>query len=130
MIQLQQQNAQLTIEIRKKDVSNNQSELELLEAKLRETEQRLAKVSRQNSPSRQANTGAPRTHLPSDGQSDNRAAHPLAQKPTYPADRPPTGSRQDTQAMMQGMPGALPTTPAPMGSGREDYVMVDDGRGR
>lgn len=87
-------------------------------------------MSRQNSPSRSAITptaGALR------GDGEPRHPHPFAQKPTFPADRPPTGQRQDTQQMMQGMPGAMPGTPR---EGREreregEYVMVDDqGRGR
>lgn len=121
---------------RKKDVSTGQSELEQLEARLRETEQRLARVSRQNSPSRQAITGAATSSTNNTntsasalrGDGEQRQPHPFAQKPTYPADRPPTAPRQDTQDMMRGMPGAMPETPGE--GGREDYVVVDDGRGR
>lgn len=113
---------------RKKELTTGQSELEQLEAKLRETEQRLAKASRGNSPARAAAQQQPQanTSLPRD-RSD-RQAHPLAQKPTYPDDRPPTGPRQGTQEMMSNMPGAMPETPGQY-NGREDYVMVDDGRG-
>lgn len=129
---------------RKQNVSSGQSELEKLEAKLRETEQRLAKVSRQNSPSRQVRqdtqSGALRDRPPQ-GQGEQQAqAHPLSQKPTYPEDRPPTtegslsrpqAGRENTQQLMSGMPGAMPQTPpANQYNGREDYVMVDNGNAR
>ena len=118
---------------RKQNVSSGQSELEKLEAKLRETEQRLAKVSRQNSPSRQADTGAAKEKVPT-GQTPTKQTHPLAQRPTYPDDRPPTGKsrpqteRENTQEMMSRMPGAMPEEPA--SNGRDDYVMVDNRGGR
>ncbi|KAK5175019.1 uncharacterized protein LTR77_000155 [Saxophila tyrrhenica] len=112
-----------TVEAKKEKVTSGQTELEKLEARLRETEQRLAKVSRQNSPSRPANGGAA-----SDGS--DKQAHPFARRPTYPDDRPPTGAssrptaeRENTTEMMKGMPGGMPQTP----SGRDDYVMVDKG---
>ena len=120
-------------------MTTGQSELEQLEARLRETEQRLARVSRQNSPSRpqQATSGATAADKNNTaalrGDGEQRQPHPLAQKPTFPADRPPTGKRQDTQQMMKDMPGAMPGTPGAgtPGAGRgEDYVMVDEGRQR
>lgn len=81
-------------------------------------------MSRQNSPSR--STIPPTTTTTTTGEP--RPQHPLAQKPSYPADRPPTGQRQDTaQQMMRGMPGAMPGTPG----GEAEYVMVEEqGRGR
>lgn len=108
---------------RKANVTSGQSELEQLEAKLRETEQRLAKVSRQNSPSRQAETGAAQ-----------KQPSPLAQNPTYPDDRPPTGGRpqskrDDADTKVQGMPGAMPETQGQV-NGRDDYVMVENRSGR
>ena len=114
-------------------MSSGQSELEKLEAKLRETEQRLAKVSRQNSPSRQTDTGAS-----GDAAQTQRQAHPLSLQPAYPDDRPPTqpgqprptNNRGDTQELVSGMPGAMPGTPGQQANGRDDYVMVDKGRGR
>ena len=121
---------------RKANVTSGQSELEKLEAKLRETEQRLAKVSRGNSPARQADSGAiNRENVPIAGSSTQRQEHPFAQRPTYPDDRPPTGAsrpqtqRETTQEMMANMPGAMPQEPE-QSNGRDDYVMVDDGRGR
>lgn len=132
---------------RKQNVSSGQSELEKLEAKLRETEQRLAKVSRQNSPSRQAHTGAAAAAAKEDvplgeGGEGNVATmapdkqpHPFSQRPTYPDDRPPTGTsrpqtgRENTQQMMAKMPGAMPEEPEQL-NGREDYVMVYDGGAR
>jgi hypothetical protein len=119
---------------RKQNVSSGQSELEKLEAKLRETEQRLAKVSRQNSPSRQADTGAAKENAPVYAAAEKQL-HPLAQRPTYPEDRPPTGAsrpqtgRENTQQMMSKMPGAMPEDPEQV-NGRDDYVMVDNGGAR
>ena len=123
---------------RKQNVTSGQSELEQLEARLRETEQRLKKVSRQNSPSRQADsgasyTGASKENTPFLSPSDNRPS-PLSQKPVYPEDRPPAegrpqNARGDTQEMMSGMPGAMPDD-SEQSNGRDDYVMVDNRRGR
>lgn len=120
---------------RKQVVTSASTELQKLEAKLRETEQRLAQVARGSSPQRQANTGAPRSY-PEKQQAMSGAPgpSPLAQKPTYPADRPPTGSRpqatrEDTRTLMAGMPGAMPETPRQY-SGSNDYVMVDRSSGR
>lgn len=122
---------------RKEKVSSGQSELEQLEARLRATEQRLAKVSRQNSPSRPtANLGAVREEgaAATTNTTSRSQAHPFAQRPTYPEDRPPTrpaAERENTQQLMQGMPGAMPLeTPSGQGMGREDYVMVEGQRGR
>lgn len=112
-------------------MTSGHQELQELEARLRETEQRLARVSRGNSPARPANTAVPR--ITSDKQQVSGGAtgtSPLAQKPTYPADRPPTGGRpqnvrEDTQNLMAGMPGAMPQTPGQQYSGSSEYVMVD-----
>ena len=93
----------------KANVSSGQAELEELEAKLRETEQRLAKVSRQNSPSRQASSGAAQT-----------TTSPLGQRPTYPDERPPTGKHENA-----GAPDTQGQT-----NGRDDYVMVDSSNQR
>lgn len=132
---------------RKQNVTSGQSELEQLEARLRETEQRLAKVSRQNSPSRPANPGATDVwakegaeNTAPPGRAAPKQPHPFSQKPTYPDDRPPTaprtantrpeGERQNTQEMVSGMPGAMPETPGQQANGRDDYVMVENGSER
>ncbi|KAK3056890.1 hypothetical protein LTR09_001928 [Extremus antarcticus] len=119
-----------TVEEKKEKVSSGQTELEQLEARLRETEQRLARVSRNSSPSR---PGAGRTVSGNATGVAQPQEHPFAQRPTYPDDRPPTGAsrpqaaREDTQQLMQGMPGAMPQTPTGQANGRDDYVMVDKG---
>lgn len=120
-------------------MTSTQQQLEELEAKLRETEHRLAQVSRGNSPARQANTGVPRTSPDKQSQSVPGAAaitSPLANKPTFPADRPPTAdsrpqnTREDTaNAMVAGMPGGMPQTPSRGYSGSSEYVMVDRNNG-
>ncbi|KAK5112115.1 hypothetical protein LTR62_004458 [Meristemomyces frigidus] len=127
----------------KQVVTSNQQQLEELEAKLRATEHRLSQVSRGNSPARQAHLGAHRVNEHPDPTPSQTSAQPssspLAARPIYSADRPPTAptddnrpqqserpqnDRVDTQAMMQGMPGAMPQTPRQY-SNSGDYVMVD-----
>lgn len=122
---------------RKQTVTTGEQQLQELEAKLRETEERLARVSRQNSPSRQVNTAVPRTHSESKQATDGAAKpSPLAQKPIYPADRAPTAGerppteRADTQEMMRNIPGALPETPQSQYGGSNEYVMVDRNAGQ
>lgn len=115
---------------RKQDLYSKTAELEELEAKLKATEERLAK-SRNASPARQANVGAPRANTQHQQTTDlgQKAGHPLAQKPSYPPERPPTG-RENTQALMSGMPGHMPPpTPQEYGAGRDEYVVVDNNSG-
>jgi hypothetical protein len=108
---------------RKQTINSKAAELEELEAKLRDAEERLAK-SRNASPARQANVGAHRIPSSTNQQPPtDKAAHPLASQPSYPPDRPPT-QRENTQALMSGMPGHLPATPHEY-AGREEYVVVD-----
>ncbi|KAK4634083.1 hypothetical protein CLAFUW4_01413 [Fulvia fulva] len=119
-----------TVEEKKQTVTTGEQQLQELEAKLRETEERLARVSRHNSPSRHA---LPTANADNDQAGDGAPRpSPLAQKPTYPADRPPTAGdrpqsgRADTQTMMAGVPGAMPPhTPQPNGGSHDSYVMVD-----
>lgn len=117
-----------TISPRKQTLTSKAAELEELEAKLRATEERLAK-SRNASPARQANVGAHRLPTNNNPQQPTefgqKAGHPLAQKPSYPPDRPPT-QRENTEALMSGMPGHMPPpTPQEYGSNSNEYVVVD-----
>lgn len=111
---------------RKQTLTSKAAELEELEAKLRDAEERLAK-SRNASPARQANVGAHRSANPQQPtELGQKTGHPLAQQPSYPPDRPPT-QRENTQALMSGMPGHMPPpTPQEFGAGREEYVVVDN----
>lgn len=112
---------------RKQTLNSKTAELEELEAKLRDAEERLAK-SRNASPARQANVGAHRSAANPQQPTElgQKTGHPLAQQPSYPPDRPPT-QRENTQALMSGMPGHLPPpTPQEFGAGREEYVVVDN----
>ena len=116
------------IRCRKQTISSKAAELEELEARIKATEERLAK-SRNNSPARanlpQASVGAGAPSFQQQSPTAQRTAgHPLAQQPSYPPDRPPT-QRENTQAMMSGMPGHLPATPQEYGHGRDEYVVVD-----
>lgn len=119
---------------RKANIDSGTAELNELEARLKAAEERLAKVSRSSSPAPrpQLNTGAALSSSPRNEQQTAGATSktsPLAQKPTYPADRPPTAprprkDREDTQMLMSGMPGHLPSTPR-LQSATNDYVMVE-----
>ncbi|CZT16935.1 uncharacterized protein RCC_02769 [Ramularia collo-cygni] len=101
-----------------KNVEQNSGEQELqeLEARLKAAEQRLARVSRHNSPSRVAESGEDAQ------QASGEAArpHPLAQRPSYPVDRPATSDeteiaqREGRQPMMMGMANGATTAPQQM----------------
>ncbi|TKA32918.1 hypothetical protein B0A50_01144 [Salinomyces thailandicus] len=129
------------VQQKQQTVTTASTELEKLEAKLRETEQRLAQA-RGDSPSRaQANSGAPRSSSNSAEPTTNTTNHagasqtPAQHQQTHAADWPPAGgrpqpSREDTKTLMAGMPGALPETPRREYSGSNEYVMVDRGAGR
>lgn len=119
---------------RKQTLSSKAAELEELEARIKATEERLAK-SRNNSPARanlpqgQANVGAPfQQQQQQQSPTAQRTGHPLAQQPSYPPDRPAT-QRENTQALMSGMPGHLPPPTPAQEYGREEYVVVDGGAG-
>ncbi|KAF2768209.1 hypothetical protein EJ03DRAFT_328573, partial [Teratosphaeria nubilosa] len=113
-----------TVEEKKQGLSDADRQLQELEAKLRETEQRLAQVSRGNSPARQTDAGAVRSAPPIPQQSGHSQAStsPLAQRPVFPADRPPTGREDTAQNFGSHMAGGMPGTPR---AASNDYVMVD-----
>ncbi|KAM3418851.1 hypothetical protein BST61_g4814 [Cercospora zeina] len=121
-----------TIEEKKYTVSSGQQQLQELEARLRETEQRLAKVSRQSSPA-PGDKADSKAHTNGTHAAEASASRlsPLAQKPTYPADRPPTADRPpskraNTDTLTANMPGAMPQSPSPHYHGNNnDYIMVD-----
>ncbi|GAB7329628.1 hypothetical protein MBLNU13_g01375t1 [Cladosporium sp. NU13] len=119
---------------KKQTLSSKAAELEELEARIKATEERLAK-SRNASPARanlpqgqgQANVGAP-FQQQQQSPTAQRTGHPLAQQPSYPSDRPAT-QRENTQALMSGMPGHLPPPTPAQEYAREEYVVVDGGAG-
>ncbi|KAK4548037.1 hypothetical protein LTR36_010757 [Oleoguttula mirabilis] len=92
------------VEEKKQTVTEASRDLQALEAKLREMEAKLAQVSRGSSPQRQANAGLAKSNP--DKQSR------------------PQNTREDTETLMAGMPGAMPPSPRQY-SGSNDYVMVD-----
>ncbi|KAH9826991.1 hypothetical protein Tdes44962_MAKER03223 [Teratosphaeria destructans] len=113
-----------TVEEKKQGLSDADRQLQELEAKLRETEQRLAQVSRGNSPARQTNAGAARSAPPVPQQHESghgqASTSPLAQRPAFPADRPPTGREDAAQNFGPHMAGGMPGTPR---AASNDYVM-------
>jgi len=105
-----------SVQEKKHTVTKVEQELQALEARLREAEQRLAKVSRDSSPAPSRATPTP----PTDAGDATLKPSPLAQKPTYPADRPvtadrPRTGRADNRTVVNGMPGAMPN----------EYVVVE-----
>lgn len=117
---------------RKKAVSSQSQELEALEARLRETEERLRqKQSRTSSPS-SLNSGRNTPHRRqaigrafSEQRSEKEqaiATSPLATQPVASQSRPPTGKAPSYS--VPPMPGAMPQTPGETGT--SDYVMVDE----
>ncbi len=113
--------------VRKQNVTSGHQQLQELEARLRETEERLARASRGSSPARQADTGAP---MAEDTQQQHRMGTPRSSSlRSPPVVRPQAAAREDTTRLMGGMPGALPQTPMEH-SGKSEYVMVDRDTGR
>ncbi|KAK3072408.1 hypothetical protein LTR53_006860 [Teratosphaeriaceae sp. CCFEE 6253] len=115
-----------TLGEKKQNVSSRHQQLQEIEARLRETEQRLARASRGSSPARQADTGASTTSAVSQQAVPEQAQTAATVSSLGPsaAVRPTAGGRVDTQTLMSGMPGAMPSTPGQY-SESSDYVMVD-----
>ncbi|KAK6439046.1 hypothetical protein LTR95_004744 [Oleoguttula sp. CCFEE 5521] len=138
-----------TVNEKKQTLSTKDGELQELEARIRETEERLARVSRNASPARgaEASVGAaPPSYSSPSAQSTHLAPpqmsspstvstggevptpthqSPATSQPPYTAAERPNAGRMDTQTLMQGMPGALPQTPKQEWGGNGDYVMVE-----
>ncbi|KAF1826338.1 uncharacterized protein K489DRAFT_407090 [Dissoconium aciculare CBS 342.82] len=111
-----------TVEDKKLKVSSGNRELQELEARLKKAEQRLARVSRNNSPAT-----SPTSEQPPILENAQQAAapsaasnkHPLAQQPSFPASRPATSQQQQAEAhRQQGFHNAN-------GNNANEYVMVD-----
>ncbi|TKA74558.1 hypothetical protein B0A55_04446 [Friedmanniomyces simplex] len=114
-----------TVEQKKQIVTSGHQQLQELEARLRETEERLARVSRGSSPARQADTGASTTEPTQQQQQQHSTEMPGSTSLRPPAAvRPQAAARGETAALMAGMPGTIPQTPREH-SGNSEYVMVD-----
>ncbi|KAI7272281.1 hypothetical protein KC345_g7110 [Hortaea werneckii] len=143
------------VQQKQQTVTSASSELEKLEAKLRETEQRLAAATGGTSSSGRTpapNTGAPRSSQPPNPRQATSgaaaAAPPAPSGPPPPppphqqqqqqqtTERPTPGTRpqaprEDTQTLMSHVPGGLPETPRREYTGSSnEYVMVDRGASR
>ncbi|KAI7154217.1 hypothetical protein KC349_g7783 [Hortaea werneckii] len=136
------------VQQKQQTVTSASTELEKLEAKLRETEQRLA-AARGTSPGRTApNTGAPRSQPPRQATSGANPPAPSGPPPPPPPHQQqqqqqanpyanergssrPQAPREDTQTLMSHVPGGLPETPRrEYTGGSNEYVMVDRGASR
>ena len=100
---------------RKQVVTEASTELQALEARLRDAEHRIAKAKGSDS-EQQATDGAA-------GASDSTRGHTASADQT-PISVRPQNRREDTQTLMARMPGALPQTPIET-SASNDYVMVE-----
>ncbi|KAF1962793.1 hypothetical protein CC80DRAFT_97700 [Byssothecium circinans] len=96
---------------KKQAVTTHSQELEALEAKLRETEERL----------KQAKTSPPR-RKDSQRRTPVQAAFSAQDKARLESAGSPMARRQKENMAAQNMPGALPNTPS---SERSAYVLVD-----
>lgn len=115
---------------RKSTVTTGQQQLQELEARLRETEQRLAKVSRQSSPARTGDNGVSKTHSEGNQAADGAGRpSPLSQRPVYPDDRPPTGDRPSSKRAEPSPRVSSLQTPQQF-NGSNEYVMVDRSNGQ
>ncbi|KAK3386610.1 hypothetical protein B0H63DRAFT_138653 [Podospora didyma] len=99
---------------KKQQINTQTSELEALEARIREMEQRLKTQGPVNGNNQNGRAGSPRTQRPAVGNAfDNPNAPPVppakdgAQQHKYGGGRPQQTTRQGQQAV----PGALPPTP-------------------
>jgi len=105
-------------------VSTREEELAAIEARLRETEQRLARAA--NSPDRettshQAAPGAQPSYTPRDNAPRQVSGYQSYPEQQYQA-RPPTNREE---SFRPHIPGAMPQTPTPNYGQGQDYVTVD-----
>jgi len=119
-----------TVLQKKQAVSSHTQELEALEAKLRETEERLKQAktspssfSRKNS---QRRTPIQGTFAEADKARTSDSNSPLSQVTNIPRRPNPQAESQKSndQSPLPPMPGAMPETPRSYTS--RDYVMVDN----
>lgn len=114
---------------RKNNITTSTMELQELEARIKAMEDRLAKVSRNSSPAR---APPPVPQMRDEQQvlgatsSNTQRTSPLAQRPTYPEDRPPTAPsrRPPMPPDAQTMPGQFPAHMQQHNMSNE-YVMVE-----
>ncbi|EMF17512.1 uncharacterized protein SEPMUDRAFT_146511 [Sphaerulina musiva SO2202] len=118
-----------TIEQKKSTVTTGQQQLQELEARLRETEQRLAKVSRQSSPARPTDPALSKPHSEDIPTAGAAISSPLTQRPLYPDDRPPTGDRPPSKRADPSPRVSSLQTPQQF-NGSNEYVMVDRNGGQ
>ncbi|KAH0353293.1 hypothetical protein KCU83_g3308, partial [Aureobasidium melanogenum] len=117
-------NLSFTVQEKKRTVSTREEELAEIEARLRETEERLARAA--NSPDHeftphQAASGAQPSYA-----SREAAPRQASGYQSYPGQeyqqRPPNNREESFQPHI---PGAMPKTPTPNYSQGQDYVTVD-----
>ncbi|KAG9631636.1 hypothetical protein KCU98_g3279, partial [Aureobasidium melanogenum] len=117
-------NLSFTVQEKKRTVSTREEELAEIEARLRETEERLARAA--NSPDHeftphQASSGAQPSYA-----SREAAPRQASGYQSYPGQayqqRPPNNREESFQPHI---PGAMPKTPTPNYGQGQDYVTVD-----
>ncbi|KAI4854187.1 hypothetical protein E4T44_00342 [Aureobasidium sp. EXF-8845] len=112
------------IRCRKRTVSTREEELAAIEARLRETEQRLAQAAHtpeHESTSQQAAPGAQPSYTSRETIPRQASGYQSHAEQEYQAR--PSNNRQES--FRPHIPGAMPMTPTPQYSQGQDYVTVD-----
>ncbi|CAD0111426.1 unnamed protein product [Aureobasidium uvarum] len=117
-------NLSFTVQEKSRTVSTREEELAAIEARLRETEERLARAA--HSPdheltSHQAASGAQPSYASRDAVSRQTSGYQSYPEQQYQA-RPPNNREESFQPHI---PGAMPKTPTPHYGQGQDYVTVD-----
>jgi len=109
---------------RKRTVSTREEELAAIEARLRETEQRLARAAHSpdlDSAPQQATSGAQPSYVSRDNAPRQVSGYQPYPEQQYQA-RPPNNREE---SFRPHIPGAMPQTPTPSYGQGQDYVTVD-----
>ncbi|KAI4744734.1 hypothetical protein E4T50_04911 [Aureobasidium sp. EXF-12298] len=117
-------NLSFTVEEKKRTVSTREEELAAIEARLRETEQRLARAAHSpdhESTSEQAAPGAQPSYASRDAAPRQMPGYQSYPEQQYQA-RPPNNREE---SFRPHIPGAMPQTPTPQYGHGQDYVTVD-----
>ncbi|THZ90508.1 hypothetical protein D6C82_10417 [Aureobasidium pullulans] len=117
-------NLSFTVQEKKRTVTTREEELAAIEARLRETEQRLAQAAHSpdhESSAYQAASGAEPSYPARDSSSRQASGYQSYPEQQYQS-RPPNNREESFQPHI---PGAMPKTPTPRYAQGNDYVTVD-----
>ncbi|THV84830.1 hypothetical protein D6D27_07961 [Aureobasidium pullulans] len=117
-------NLSFTVQEKKRTVTTREEELAAIEARLRETEQRLAQAAHSpdhESPAYQAASGAEPSYPARESSSRQASGYQSYSEQQYQS-RPPNNREESFQPHI---PGAMPKTPTPRYAQGNDHVTVD-----